>query len=299
MVERNKGTGGAGKRISFYPGCSLTSSAREFSESFLEMARMFELEVVPLEDWNCCGSSPAHSTHHGYALLLAARNLLLAEQQGVDELMVMCPSCFVRLRVRLREAERALRSDEGKNRQVEQVLGKRYGGRVRLRFFLEVLNDLKLPHLEEKVKQSLDGLRGAMYYGCLLTRPEWITGFDVGPYERFLEGVLRSLGAEPVHWGYGRQCCGAHLAVTKAEMVDRMVDRIRDHARRAGANCLVAFCPLCQVNLELRGKEVEPLPVFYIPELIGLAAKLPKCKSWLRKHLVDPNPLLTQLKVKI
>ena len=160
MAVEHKSAEGNGKRISFYPGCSLTSSAREMGESFMDMAKLFSMEVEPLDDWNCCGSSPAHSTNHGYALMLAARNLLLAEEQGVNDLMVMCPSCFVRLK----EAERALQSDEGKNRQVEEVLGKGYNGSVRLRFFLEVLNDFKLPQFKERIKQSLEGLRVAMYY---------------------------------------------------------------------------------------------------------------------------------------
>jgi heterodisulfide reductase subunit B len=169
---------------------------------------------------------------------------------------------------------------------------------VELRFFLEMFDNRRLDVLKKRVEQPLEGLKGAMYYGCLLTRPEWITGFDVEPYEALLEDLLRALGAEPVHWGYGRQCCGAHMAVTKPQMADQMVDRIRDHARRAGANCLVVFCPLCQVNLELRGKEVEPLPVFYISELIGLSGKAPSLKSWLRKHLVDPKPLLSSLGIE-
>lgn len=291
MAARDGARGYRPRRIAYYPGCSLTSSAREMEDSFMEMAKMFSLEVVAIEDWNCCGSSPAHSTNHGYALLLAGRNLLLAEEQGIQELMVMCPSCFVRLK----EAERKLVEDEDKNRLLESVLGRRYKGGVRLRFFLEVLNDLKLGEFQSKIRTPLTGLKGAIYYGCLLTRPEWITGFDVGPYEEFLEGVVRALGAEAVHWGYPRQCCGAHLAVTKADFADRMVDRIRDYARRAGANCLVTFCPLCQVNLELRGTAVEPLPVFYISELIGLAAALPSCRNWLKRHLIDPQPLLRSL----
>jgi heterodisulfide reductase subunit B len=293
MEMQSKAAAEPHRKISYYPGCSLTSTAKEMEDSFMEMADMFALDVVPLDDWNCCGSSPAHSTNSGYALLLAARNLLLAEEQGVSDLMVMCPSCFVRLR----EAERALQEDEGKNRQVEETLGKRYQGTVRLRFFLEVLNDIGLQRVKEAVKKPLTGLHGAIYYGCLLTRPEWVTGFDVGPYERFLQDVVRTLGAEPVRWGYDRQCCGAHLAVTKSSMADQMVDRIRDNARRAGANCLVAFCPLCQVNLELRGDGVEPLPVFYISELVGLAARMPRCRQWLNKHLVDPKPLLESLNI--
>jgi len=260
-------------------------------ESFEEVARLFSLEMEPLEDWNCCGSSPAHSTNHGYALLLAARNLLLAEQQGVGELMVMCPSCFVRLR----EAERAIVGDQDKGRQVQEAFGRRYEGGVRLRFFLETMDSLGAEELRGRVSRPLEGIKGALYYGCLLSRPEWITGFDVGPYEASLERLVGSLGAEPIRWGYGRQCCGAHLAVTKPALVDGLVDRIRDNARRAGANCLVVFCPMCQVNLELRGNNQEAMPVFYISELIGLAAQLPHAKGWLRRHLVDPRPMVSQL----
>lgn len=277
--------------IRYYPGCSLASSAREMGESFEDVARELSLAMIPMEDWSCCGSSPAHSTHPAWALLLAARNLILAEGQGAGELMVMCPSCFVRLR----EADRQIREDEKKAREVERVFGRPYKGGVRLRFFLEVMGELGLDAVRSRVKRPMQGLKGALYYGCLLSRPEWITGFDVGPYEAFLEDLFRALGAEPVHWGYARQCCGAHLAVSKPKAVDRLVDRIREHARRGGANCLVVFCPLCQVNLELRGTEVEPLPVLYISEVMGLALQSPHAKRWLNRHLVDPLPLLSSL----
>lgn len=287
--------GSGNSKIHYYPGCSLTSSAREMAESFLEIARMCSLEVVTLQDWSCCGSTPAHSTNHDHGLLLPARNLLLAESQGVDELMTLCPSCFVRLW----DGRRAILEDEGKNRLVERVLGKRLEGRVRPQFFLDVMHGLGLEGFKSQVKFPLQGLRCALYYGCLLSRQAWITGFDVEPQRGFLEDLVRSLGADPIHWSLERQCCGAGLAVTKPKMSDQMVDRIRDHARRAGANCLVTFCPLCHMNLELRGSEVEPLPVLYITELIGLAAKLSHCKDWLGKHLVDPKPLLSSLNLRL
>ncbi|MGQ9858606.1 MAG: CoB--CoM heterodisulfide reductase iron-sulfur subunit B family protein [Thermodesulfobacteriota bacterium] len=280
-------------RVGYYPGCSLDSSAREMGESFWDLLQGIGVEGVELDDWNCCGSSPAHSTHHGWALKLAMRNLLLAEEQGLGELLVMCPSCFVRLR----EGARTVQGDEQKAGEVKETFGRHYGGSVRLRFFLEVLRDLGLEALRGMVKRPLEGVRGALYYGCLLSRPEWITGFDVGPYEGFLEELFRSLGGEVVHWGYSRQCCGAHLGVTKPGLVSNLVDRIREHARRAGSNCLVVFCPLCQMNLEMRGQRETPLPVLYITELMGLAAELPKAPGWMARHLVDPRPMLRSLKI--
>lgn len=279
-------------RFYYYPGCSLMSSAKEFGESLFQMFRLLGAWVEPLDDWNCCGASPAHSVNQDYALMLAGRNILLAERQGIKDLYVICPSCFVRLRT----AERTIRENAEKNDKLEKIMGRRYNGTVRIRFTPEFLSDV-LNVFARAVINPLAGMKGVLYFGCLLTRPEWLTGFDIRPYEQNLNKLVRALGVETVDWSFSKQCCGSHLAVTKPDMVNRMVDDIRDHARRAGANCMIAFCPLCQVNLELRGKEVDPLPVFYISELIGMAAKLPGHEKWVGKHLVDPKPLLSELKL--
>ncbi|PIE69886.1 MAG: heterodisulfide reductase subunit B [Deltaproteobacteria bacterium] len=266
------------------------SSARDLGESLFTMARLVGSWVEELKDWNCCGASPAHSVNQDYATLLAGRNILLAEQQGINDLHVICPSCFVRLRT----AEQTLRTNDEKNALLESALGHRYKGSVRIKFFLELLSE-GITAFQKAVINPLSGLRGVLYFGCLLTRPQWITGFDVRPYEDNLVKLVQSLGVETLDWGLSKQCCGSHLAVTKADYVNDMVDRIRDHAIRAGANCIIAFCPLCQVNMELRGKETEPLPVFYISELIGLASRIHRSEHWLKKHLANPIPLLKEL----
>ncbi|MCW7754539.1 heterodisulfide reductase-related iron-sulfur binding cluster [Desulfobotulus sp. H1] len=277
-------------RVYYYPGCSLMSTARDLGESLFQMARLVGSWLEELKDWNCCGASPAHSVNQNYAILLAGRNLVLAERQGIKDLFVICPSCFVRLRT----AAKTLMADEDKNALLEEAVGKRYQGSVRLRFFLEVGSASQMNVFRQAVVNPLKGLKGVLYFGCLLTRPEWITGFDVLPYEDELRSFVESMGVETLDWGYGKQCCGAHLALTKPDHVDSLVDRIRDHARRVGANCMISFCPLCQVNMELRGKNSEPLPVFYVSELIGMACRLPRTEKWIRKHLVDPRKLLAE-----
>lgn len=276
--------------IRYYPGCSLGSSAREMGDSFQELARMLGLEISPLEDWSCCGSSPAHSTNPNLATLLAARNLLLAQEQGVKDLMVMCPSCFVRLK----QAEREILTSVEKAQELERVFHRKYRGGVRLRFFLEILEQIGLERVKKIMRNPLHGLKVALYYGCLLSRPDWITGFDVAPYERFIEELVRIAGADPVRWPYSKHCCGASLAVTKPGTSDRLVDRIRHYALEAKAQCIVVFCSLCQMNLELRGKASSPLPVLYITELLALAAGSPNARKWLSKHLIDPLPLLRE-----
>ncbi len=48
------------KEISYFPGYSLTTSARENNHSLLMFCKQFGGNLVELEGWNCCGSSSAH-----------------------------------------------------------------------------------------------------------------------------------------------------------------------------------------------------------------------------------------------
>ncbi len=47
--------------VSYFPGCSLATSARESNLSLMEASQILGLHLIELEDWNCCGSSSAHS----------------------------------------------------------------------------------------------------------------------------------------------------------------------------------------------------------------------------------------------
>jgi heterodisulfide reductase subunit B2 len=71
--------------------------------------------------------------------------------------------------------------------------------------------------------------------------------------------------------------------------------------RDAGADCVVTACPLCQLNLDMRQRDIEKkqqerfgLPVFYFTQLLGLALGLPSRDLGLRSLLVDPMPLLSR-----
>jgi hypothetical protein len=84
-------------KIGFYPGCSLSGTAREYNESVKAVAKAFQIELVEIKDWNCCGASAAHNIDHVLALSLPARILALAEEQGLNEILVPCAACYNRL----------------------------------------------------------------------------------------------------------------------------------------------------------------------------------------------------------
>ena len=81
---------------SYFPGCSLATSAKENNQSMLAFLDAFGIRLQELDDWNCCGSSSAHSLDHDLAFDLPSRNLSLAPADR--PLLVACPSCFLRLK---------------------------------------------------------------------------------------------------------------------------------------------------------------------------------------------------------
>jgi heterodisulfide reductase subunit B len=253
------------------------------------------VELVELEDWSCCGASSVHGLYnHDTALALPARNVMLAQSEPMD-MAVPCADCFYHSAA----ADARLRSDEAFRRELERALGLTYTGKVRPRALLDVLGSHvpRQSFTERKVIQLLEGLRPASYYGCLLIRPPDLVGrWDDPERPVIMDGLLSSLGAEPVKWSYAVECCGASLAISRGDIVAHLVGRIIDGAREAGANCVVTACPMCQANLDSRqGRQREPLPIFYFTELLSLGLGVLGTERWFKRHLVDPRPLLGRL----
>jgi heterodisulfide reductase subunit B len=265
-------------KVSYYPGCALHGTALEYDESTKALARLLDLELVELPDWNCCGASSAHATDESLARNLALRNLTIAGAQGMD-LIVPCAACYSRLKA----AETKSAKDEGRDGTSTRVLSP-------LEFlFLSGLAE----RLQGIVKQPLTGLKVVCYYGCLLVRPPDVTGARHHENPDQMDRLMEIIGAEPIPWSYKTDCCGASLVLTKTDIVMRLTARLCDKAIEAGAEALVVACPLCQSNLDSRqAGSRHALPVFYFTELIGLAAGHKDVSTWLRRHLVDPRQLL-------
>jgi heterodisulfide reductase subunit B len=60
-------------RLSYYPGCSLHSTAQEYNASTEAVFNALDIELAELPDWNCCGASPGHSRSRFLALALPLR----------------------------------------------------------------------------------------------------------------------------------------------------------------------------------------------------------------------------------
>lgn len=275
--------------FSYYPGCSLHSTAIEYNASVLGVFKELQTGLHELDDWNCCGASSAHIFNHELSLALPARNLAIAQEAGRD-IVMPCAACYNRHK----SVDHVMRKDPSHKASLEEIIGFQFTGEVRVRPLLDVIvNEIGLEEVKTHVTRPLKGLKAVGYYGCLLVRPPGVTQFDHPENPQHMNSLLEALGAEAKTWSHATDCCGGGLSLTKSDTTSRLVSRLADRAKEAGAEAIVTSCPLCQVNLEMRQAGGGPkMPVFYFTELIGLAFGLDQVRSWLKKHLIDPLPVL-------
>jgi len=282
-------------RFSYYPGCSLEATAKEYGHSAKYVCEALGIELVELPDWSCCGATSAHNINHLLAVALPARNITLAQKEGFD-LVTPCSACYSRLK----KADYLLRLNKEILQETENLLEGKFTGAIQIYSLLEILANLYGPQkIGRHVKKPLTGLKVVCYYGCLLVRPREITGFDQEENPSSMDTLIAATGAEVKTWSYKTECCGASQGITNRSYSFRLVNTLLEMAIEAGAQAIVTACPLCQSNLEMRRNPDFKIPSFYFTELIALALGFPLKKLWFKKHLVNPLPLLHSLSLAV
>jgi heterodisulfide reductase subunit B len=183
--------------LSYFPGCSLATSARENNRSLLKVCKKLGYRIVEVQDWNCCGSSSTHSIQSDLAFHFACRNLSLAP--AGRPLLVACPSCMLRLK----QAQLHLKEDPEARETYERMWGRPVDPDLDIMHFFELLDGaFRAP--DPELQTALKGLRFVPYYGCMLTRPPAMR--QEKNYHGLMEKILSACGAQPLVWG---QACGS------------------------------------------------------------------------------------------
>jgi heterodisulfide reductase subunit B len=277
--------------VGYFPGCSLHSMAAEFDRSTRAVLEALGVNPVEPEGWVCCGSTPAHRVDHHLATRLPLESLILYEQEGLSEVTLPCAACFNRFRA----ATRDIRLDPALREDIERELGQPYHDSVQITSLPDlIVQRIGLEAVEKKVKRSLEGLKVACYYGCLLTRPPGVTGAARAEYPDTVDRLMRALGATPVDWDRKVACCGASLSATETDIVLEMSSEILANAKARGADVVAVACPLCHTNLDGRQTQMKGAPIvpaMYFTQLVAIALGMPGDAA-LDRNLINPRPVL-------
>lgn len=279
----------------FYPGCTLSSSARPYRRSLDWVRQRLGIEMEELPHWTCCGATSAHALHRDLAYALPARNLAIAQELG-DELVVACSACYSRLKI----TQRALETPQTRERISRLINGARGVGQpVEIKNILEVLS-AQAPRIHKEKNNALEGLKVACYYGCLATRIPRVAGFDDRENPTMMERLVAAAGATALEWPAKTSCCGASFSVINEAIALTMCSQILQMARRCHADLIVTSCPFCQYNLDWAQwqlKQSHTVPVLFITQLVGLALGASEKDMMLNSHLIGTQKIVCRAQI--
>jgi heterodisulfide reductase subunit B len=288
-------------KFAYYPGCTLKTSAKEYDMSTREVFSSLGVELLEVEDWNCCGATSAYSVDYLLSLALPARNLAIAEKDRLDVLSP-CPECYLRQW----KTNKAIKGDEKLMEKVNKALdgtGLEVKGNIDVRHPIDVLvNDIGLDKLSERMVRPLKGLKIAPYYGCVIVKPPRDQRFDSPEKPTTLDKIIETTGATCLFYDAKTKCCGGPLMLANQEVQLRLTYELLKKAE--GADCITTACPLCHMALDARQINVEEaynekidIPTLYFTQLIGLALGIPPKRLGLDKNFVSTEKLLESLDI--
>jgi heterodisulfide reductase subunit B len=290
------------RRYALYLGCSVPVRGMNYEMSTRKVAERLGIELVDIDGSSCCGF-PVKPLDWEAGLLMAARNLALAEAQGLD-ILTLCSACTGTLT----EANQRLKEDAElcawANEQLDDI-GHTYRGEVRVRHVARMLyEEIGVEALCEAVTVSLEDFGFAPHYGCHYLKPSHLyDGFDDPENPVSLDRLIEATGACAVRYEDEAQCCGGGILGFDEETALLVTRQKLDHIAEAGADAMVLICPFCAIMYEANQRRVErlygvtyQLPVLYYPQILGLAMSFSMEEMGLKLNRVKPHGLIRKLR---
>ena len=283
-------------KFSYYPGCTLHSTAVEYDQSARAVCKRLGIELADIPGWACCGATSAHSVNELLAYALPAHTITNATEGAI---VAPCAACYNRLRY----TDVALRGDPHLRREVEGAMGREYRSGVAVRHLLDVVaNDVPEEGIKAALQRDLGGVKVVCYYGCLLTRPKDVAAFDDMEEPRAMDRLMEACGAEVLDWPHRVVCCGAAFSLSRTDIVYHMTGKLLASAVKAGADAVVVACPMCHSNLDLRQPAImkergitERVPAVYFTQLLGWCMGYSPDELGFKKIMVDTSSLLHKI----
>ena len=287
-------------KLAYYPGCVAQTSGKELDQATRWVAKKLGIELVAFPNFSCCGSGFVDEANSVLNTAMNARNLAIAEKAGLD-LLTICSTCTGMLTLANRQM-----ADPKVRARVDgalQQIGVAYRGTTKVRHLLDVLTqEIGAERLRAMVTRPLKGLKVGAFYGCHLLRPAAEMASESAEEPHSFEDLISALGAEPVLYRGRVMCCGFPILFVKEGTANRIAGTQIQDAKAHGAHALATPCPLCHISLDsfqnkaeqAVGQELQ-MPVFHLPQLVGLALGGTPEELGLPRHLVATDSALARI----
>ena len=293
-------------KVAFFPGCVSKGACPELYVSTQAIAGPLGLQLYELTEAPCTGAGVLSEQNPELADALNGLTIAMAEAQGAD-LMTICSTC----QGVLSQHNHYLKNDESRREKANATIadqGFRYKGTAQVKHLLWMLfEDIGIDRVKAAMKRKLTGLKVAPFYGCYILRPAEVLGLKEKPERKtYLEQLIAILGAEAVEYKGSTKCCGFPMATFNREKSLAMGGNHILEAKGKGADLLVTPCPLCHLNLDAQQpdaarvlKQEIDVPIFHLPQLLGLAFGMEPEELRLNHHVVSTKGALEKVELKV
>lgn len=288
-------------KYALFLGCTVPVRALNYELSARKVADKLGIELVDINDFGCCGF-PVKSVDRDVFLLMAAKNLSLAEEKDLD-IVSLCSACTSILT----EANKELKEEESLRKKINNklsVLGRKYEGKIKVKHFNRVLyEDVGIEKIRENLKIDLSKFSFAAHYGCHYLKPSGIyEDFDDVENPKTLDELIEVTGAKSVLYEDKKSCCGGGiLGINEMTALKVAKDKL-DHIKSAKADAICLICPFCSIMYEGSQKKIEKqfeaeynLPVLYYPQILGLALGISPEELGFKINRIKPREMLAKL----
>jgi heterodisulfide reductase subunit B len=288
-------------KYGLYLGCTIPIRGQNYEIAARAVAKELDIELVDVEEFACCGF-PVKSTDTFKAMVIAARSLAVAGEQGLD-VATLCNACTAVLT----EVNKELTENEDMRAKVNAELarvGREFKPGLRVRHFSRILyEEVGEEKIRAAIKHDLGELTLAAFYGCHYLRPSHIyEGFDDAENPKTLERLMEWTGARVMDYPRKLECCGGAILGVEEDIALNMARHKLDDASQRNVDALVTICPFCSVMLEDNQKRIEEkfaqtydLPVLYYPQVLGLALGMDKKQLGFKLNKVKAKALLEKI----
>ncbi len=285
-------------KYTLFVGCNIPARVQQYELAARSVATRLGIELVENQEYKCCGY-PMQNSDNKTFLMMAARNLALAEKEGLD-MMVLCKCCFGSLK----KAAHQIDQDTALQQEVNAFLaeeGLHYSGKAAIKHFLSILfHDVGIKKIKEKISSPFTDLNIATHYGCHALRPSDVTQFDNPVSPSLFDELVKVTGAKSVEWPLQLECCGAPLMGVNDELSMDLAGKKLADCKNASADYICVGCPYCQMqfdrvqNMMLSKqdhKRENEVPSIVYPQLLGLAMGISEEALGLKMNMLNITTL--------
>lgn len=265
-------------KVAYYPGCATHGLSKDVDIATKKVAEVLGLELVEVEDWNCCGGGFLDEYDQKAHAALNLRNLSQVEKMGLNKMATPCSVCLQshRLAVNNYKEDKELRKEVDSRLRSASI---EYKGTVDAEHIVWVLvRDVGVEKIKSHVTRPLNQLKVGTYYGCQMLRPEQIMGFESAYKPHSLEDLVSATGATPVRFPMATACCGFPLMGSNPKGGLKLAYNVLSSAKGAGADIMVHPCSLCHLQLDVTQFKVMDefktgwtMPTMYITQLLAIS----------------------------